>query len=83
MFKISLKLCLLLALLLAACGSRDTALPTSPTEPAVPPLDTAVSPTQAGAAVPNAATPAADRVCLPRSNSCRGYLDEVLWGQSR
>jgi hypothetical protein len=47
MFKISLKLCLLLALLLAGCGSRDTALPTSPTEPAVPPPDTAVSPTRA------------------------------------
>mgnify|MGYP001135428509 CR=1 FL=1 len=47
MFKIILKLCLLLALLLAGCGSRDTALPTSPTEPAVPPPDTAVSPTQA------------------------------------
>jgi len=46
MFKISLKLCLLLALLLAGCGSRDTALPTSPTEPAMPPPDTAVPPTQ-------------------------------------
>jgi hypothetical protein len=46
MFKSSLKSLILLAFLLAACGGSDTATPTSPTEPVVPVLNTAVPPTQ-------------------------------------